>query len=230
MMQARSVLLSFLSSASLCLVLSSTARALPVTYTDSAVFLAALSGTPTTAGFDGLSSGQVISSGGTADGITFTYDFGGVDLPTATATGPSCATRAATASRNCCSNSRPRAVRRAAPASSTSHSARVLRPAEQWSLSGRRGPPFCPVGQQCVTSCVFTICTSVCLQTCASDATCPEQIGGVAELSGVSSPDSPDVVQCDALVYPTTTTSTKINSNDALKCLDQVEAVTGPCQ
>jgi hypothetical protein len=64
----------------IALVLSAPARAVPVTYTSSAAFFAALPGPPVTADFDGLSSGQVIASGASADGITFTYDFGGVDL------------------------------------------------------------------------------------------------------------------------------------------------------
>lgn len=56
------------------------AGAVPVAYTDAASFLAALPGPATTAGFDGLASGTAIPSGGSADGITFTYDFGGIDL------------------------------------------------------------------------------------------------------------------------------------------------------
>lgn len=56
------------------------AGAVPVAYTDAASFLAALPGPATTAGFDGLASGTVIPSGDIADGIAFTYDFGGVDL------------------------------------------------------------------------------------------------------------------------------------------------------
>jgi hypothetical protein len=62
------------------LALPGAAHALPTAYTDSASFFADLPGAATTADFDGLSSGDVIASGGTADGITFTYDFGGVDL------------------------------------------------------------------------------------------------------------------------------------------------------
>ena len=50
------------------------------TFTDSASFLASLPGPASTATFDSLTSGDVIASGGTADGITFTYNFGGVDL------------------------------------------------------------------------------------------------------------------------------------------------------
>ena len=62
------------------LTLPGSAGAVPINFTDSASFLAGLPGTPTTASFDGLSSGEVIGSGTAADGITFSYDFGGVDL------------------------------------------------------------------------------------------------------------------------------------------------------
>jgi hypothetical protein len=67
--------------ASLALLgLSTPAWAVPITYTDVAAFLAALPGPAITADFDGIAAGTVIPSGGSADGITFTYDFGGVDL------------------------------------------------------------------------------------------------------------------------------------------------------
>ena len=57
------------------------AGAVPTAYTSAAAFLAALPGAATTANFDGLASGDVIASGGSADGITFTYAFGsGVEL------------------------------------------------------------------------------------------------------------------------------------------------------
>ena len=62
------------------LVVAAPAWSTVMTYTDSASFLANLPGPATTADFDSLTSGDVIASGGTADGITFTYDFGGVDL------------------------------------------------------------------------------------------------------------------------------------------------------
>lgn len=56
------------------------AVAAPIAYTDSTAFFAALPGAAVTADFDGIASGSVIASGGAADGITFTYDFGDVDL------------------------------------------------------------------------------------------------------------------------------------------------------
>jgi hypothetical protein len=56
------------------------AGALPVAYTDEAAFSAALPGPAVVADFDGIAAGTVIPSGGSADGITFSYDFGGVDL------------------------------------------------------------------------------------------------------------------------------------------------------
>lgn len=62
------------------LLLGGATSAAPVAYTDVADFLAALPGPAATAGFDGLASGTVIPSGGSAGGITFTYDFGGLDL------------------------------------------------------------------------------------------------------------------------------------------------------
>jgi hypothetical protein len=63
--------------AGLCLVLPAAAGALPSAYTDSASFFADLPGAAVTANFDGLTSGDGIASGGSADGITFTYSFGG---------------------------------------------------------------------------------------------------------------------------------------------------------
>src|SRR5262245_18149084 len=60
--------------------LAAPAGAVPTVYTSAAAFFGALPGASTTADFDGLSSGDVIASGGSADGITFTYDFGGIDL------------------------------------------------------------------------------------------------------------------------------------------------------
>ena len=61
--------------------LPAAAGAVPTAYTSSAAFLTALPGAPTTASFDGLSSGDAIASGDSADGITFSYAFGdGVQL------------------------------------------------------------------------------------------------------------------------------------------------------
>lgn len=91
----------------------------------------------------------------------------------------------------------------------------------------------CPSGQQCVTNCAFSICISRCAQPCASNETCPPVPGPSARLSGVSEPDSPNAVECFTLLNPSdlpSATTTKINSNDALKCVEQVEASTGPCQ
>jgi hypothetical protein len=92
---------------------------------------------------------------------------------------------------------------------------------------------FCGPGQVCVASCFLTACTYRCELPCTSDATCPPIPGPIAKLSGVSEPDSPHAVNCDVLLTPldpATATSTKINSNDALACLEQVETSTGPCQ
>jgi hypothetical protein len=84
---------------------------------------------------------------------------------------------------------------------------------------------FCLVpGETCVRSCALGICINRCLRPCAADTDCPATTA-TATLSGVTGRNSPDVVQCDAGAGPR-----KINSNDALFCLDQIEAVTGPCQ
>jgi hypothetical protein len=66
---------------------------------------------------------------------------------------------------------------------------------------------------------------------CASSAVCPPTYAALAKLSGVSTPDSPDPVQCETtfLAPLPAATTTKVNSNDALECLEQVE-VTTPCQ
>ncbi len=56
------------------------ARAAPTAYTSAVAFFASLPGPATTAGFDALASGASIPSGGAATGITFDYDFDGVDL------------------------------------------------------------------------------------------------------------------------------------------------------
>jgi hypothetical protein len=89
-------------------------------------------------------------------------------------------------------------------------------------------------GQECVTSCSPFGCVGVCRQPCASDATCPPvPTGPAARLSGVSPPDSPNAVDCVVTpnpLEPSTATTEKINSNDALECLEQVQVTTGPCQ
>jgi len=89
------------------------------------------------------------------------------------------------------------------------------------------GGAGCFPGQQCVTTCAFTICISRCVQPCTSDAVCPPIPGPVARLSGVSPPDSPNAVECMLLLNPAdpaSGTTQKINSNDALECIEQVEA------
>jgi hypothetical protein len=84
-------------------------------------------------------------------------------------------------------------------------------------------PGSCPVGETCITSCAFSICISSCRRACSSDSGCP---GPLATLTGVSTPDSPSVAVCTAAP----SAAKKINSNDALRCLSQVQAATGPCQ
>lgn len=84
------------------------------------------------------------------------------------------------------------------------------------------GIPLCPSGEVCVTTCALNICISTCRMPCSSDSSCP---GSIAELSGVTAADSPQVVVCKV-----GTNTRKINSNDALQCLDQVRSLTGACQ
>jgi hypothetical protein len=60
---------------------ASAAFATPMAYTDRAAFDAAISGfTVGTENFDALSAGTIIASGGAAGGISFTYNFGGVQM------------------------------------------------------------------------------------------------------------------------------------------------------
>ena len=56
------------------------ADASTMTFTDEAAFLSALPGPASTLDFDSLSAGTVIASGRSVGGITFTYDFGGVQM------------------------------------------------------------------------------------------------------------------------------------------------------
>jgi hypothetical protein len=79
-------------------------------------------------------------------------------------------------------------------------------------------------GETCVRSCQLGFCINQCLRLCTSDVDCPATTA-TATLSGVTQPDSPDVVRCDAGGRVR-----KINSNDALACLEQIEAVTGACE
>jgi hypothetical protein len=91
----------------------------------------------------------------------------------------------------------------------------------------------CASGSQCVSSCFGTACVSSCRTPCASSAVCPAIPGPAAQLSGVSAPDSPNVAEClyDLDGNPFNgVTLLKINSNDALECIEQAEAATGPCQ
>jgi len=89
----------------------------------------------------------------------------------------------------------------------------------------------CPSGQDCVASCAPIIgCRFTCQVPCSSNASCPNVPGGFAQLSGVSPPDSPNVIECSVVTGPLSGSMTKINSNDALDCIDQIEAIAGPCQ
>jgi hypothetical protein len=79
----------------------------------------------------------------------------------------------------------------------------------------------CPSGWTCGTggTCVKAGCTS--------DDDCDFVLPGPAlSLAGVGSEDSPEPVTCSVSgVGPVS-----INSNDALACIEQIEAVTGACQ
>ncbi len=69
-----------IAAACVALAFANASHAIPVTYADSAAFLAALPGPATTVDFDSLASGTLVPSGGSVDGITFSYDFGGVQM------------------------------------------------------------------------------------------------------------------------------------------------------
>jgi hypothetical protein len=62
------------------LVLSVSANAAIVTYTDEASFLTALSGPTSTLDFDSTGVGTLIPSGDSLGGITFTYNISGLDM------------------------------------------------------------------------------------------------------------------------------------------------------
>ncbi len=59
-----------------------------------------------------------------------------------------------------------------------------------------------------------------CRRSCSTSAQCPPRPSGLAQLTGVTTPDSPDVVTCNVGGVVT-----EINSNDALQCIAQVDAV-----
>lgn len=84
----------------------------------------------------------------------------------------------------------------------------------------------CSTGAPCLAAgevCIGTIIGS-CRRTCSTGADCPPRPSGAAILSGVTAPDSPDVAICNVNGI-----ETSINSNDALMCLAQAEAVVS-CQ
>lgn len=62
------------------LTLAFNSNAALLTFTDQASFLASLPGAANTRNFDSQAAGTLIPSGSAVDGITFTYDFGGVQL------------------------------------------------------------------------------------------------------------------------------------------------------
>ena len=62
------------------LVLSVSANAAIITYTDEASFLAALPGPASTLNFDSTAAGTLIPTGNSLDGVTFTYSISGLDM------------------------------------------------------------------------------------------------------------------------------------------------------
>ena len=80
----------------------------------------------------------------------------------------------------------------------------------------------CSAGFPCQIAgetCTGTILQS-CRRTCTTSASCPPRPSGIAQLTGVTSPDGPGVVTCNVGGVVT-----EINSNDALQCLAQVKGV-----
>lgn len=80
----------------------------------------------------------------------------------------------------------------------------------------------CATGVPCQSageSCSGTI-IKTCKRPCTGNANCPPRPSGVAQLTDVTTPDSPGVVTCNVGGVVT-----EINSNDALQCLSQVEAL-----
>ena len=59
---------------------TSSSQAALLTFTDQASFLAALPGPSSTLDFDSIAAGTTIGNGDTLDGITFNYNFGGVQM------------------------------------------------------------------------------------------------------------------------------------------------------
>ena len=64
----------------LALMLACSGAAFAQSFTNRAAFTAALPGAANNNGFDGVAAGTTVGSGGSAAGVTFTYDFGGVLL------------------------------------------------------------------------------------------------------------------------------------------------------
>lgn len=80
-------------------------------------------------------------------------------------------------------------------------------------VPGCSGPADCPTGYGCLDG--------FCVKPCSADADCDLVSITAVTLQGVAPEDSPQAVLCDGQ---------PINSNDALRCIDQIEQVTGPCQ
>jgi hypothetical protein len=97
-------------------------------------------------------------------------------------------------------------------------------------------PPSCESSLACSSSsgcptgwvCSGGLCEKV---GCTSDAECDVALPGpTVTLAGVGPPNSAAVVDCTVTSGVDDVVSTPINSNDALYCISQIEAVTGACQ
>jgi hypothetical protein len=87
----------------------------------------------------------------------------------------------------------------------------------------------CPSGWDCAWSAPFV---GTCRKYgCTSDADCEFVLAGPSvTLAGVGAANSPAAVACSVTADSGDAVSQLINSNDALECIAQIEAVTGACQ
>ncbi len=99
------------------------------------------------------------------------------------------------------------------------------------SLAGFCNPanPVCPQGFACARVGSRFASTTRCVRTCSSDAECPAVQTAAVSLSGVGPPGTQSVVTC-WVSSGAFSDSTTINMTDAMACLDEIEALTGPCR
>ena len=86
----------------------------------------------------------------------------------------------------------------------------------------------CPDGWSCALTSLFQ---GTCRKTgCTSNADCELVLPGASvTFAGVGPADSPAPVECSVSTGAGDPVTTPINSNDALFCISQIEAVTGAC-